>query len=249
MRHLQTFSIFESTGSLTPDQTFFLDKFVRGTWTLNSKGKIDVEGDFLAHREDLTDFMSLKFGRVTGDFRCDGNRLTSLDGAPSTVGGEFHCDNNRLTSLKGGPTKVGGDFNCRNNLITSLEDGPGEVGGDYDCSPNDGLVSLKGAPEILKKSFEGPGGIYIPSGVWSIDRIFKTWKRWKKTEDPRGKALLATLLTKEKLQKEIDEDPAGALADFKNHFSEPWFRELDLKWPGKMGPWVDLMGDAGELGF
>jgi hypothetical protein len=227
MRHLQSFSIFESTISLTWEQEAFLDNFVYGTWTLNPEGKIDVKGDFLGHDgiEKILDFKGLKFGRVTGDFWCFAIGLKTLTGSPSIVGG---------------------DFSCYQNDITSLEGGPEEVGGNYDCRPNDKLVSLKGAPEILKGSFKGPGEIWIPSGGWSSEGILKYWKE---TEDPKRKALLATLLTKERLQKEIDADPAAALGMLKNYFSDPWFRELDLKWSGKMGPWVDLMGDAGELGF
>jgi hypothetical protein len=31
-------------------------------------------------------------------------------GAPSSVGGDFHCDDNKLTSLEGAPESVGGNF-------------------------------------------------------------------------------------------------------------------------------------------
>ena len=36
-----------------------------------------------------------------GDFDCRGNQLTTLKGAPSSVGGDFVCDSNKLTSLEG----------------------------------------------------------------------------------------------------------------------------------------------------
>ena len=32
--------------------------------------------------------------KVTGDFYCHGNKLTSLVGAPSSVGGNFYCNGN-----------------------------------------------------------------------------------------------------------------------------------------------------------
>ena len=60
-----------------------------------------------------------------GSFCCDNNNLTSLEGAPSTVGGDFYCSNNNLTSLKGAPSTVGGDFYCYyNNNLTSLKGAP-----------------------------------------------------------------------------------------------------------------------------
>jgi hypothetical protein len=45
----------------------------------------------------------------------DDNQLTSLEGAPQSVGGYFSCSNNHLTSLKGAPQSVDGVFYCYNN--------------------------------------------------------------------------------------------------------------------------------------
>jgi hypothetical protein len=33
------------------------------------------------------------------------------------VGGNFYCDNNKITSLEGSPSSVGGYFYCSNNPI------------------------------------------------------------------------------------------------------------------------------------
>ena len=33
---------------------------------------------------------------VTGNFSCSDNNLTSLDGAPRSVGGDFDCSNNAI---------------------------------------------------------------------------------------------------------------------------------------------------------
>ena len=57
--------------------------------------------------------------RITGDFSCHNNQLTSLKGCPSSVGGDFSCSGNKLTSLKGCPSSVGGDFYCSNNQLTN----------------------------------------------------------------------------------------------------------------------------------
>jgi hypothetical protein len=224
MKHLQSFKIFESDERLTPEQEKFLDRCVIGSWTLNPDGKIDVEGDFQGDGY-LTDFKGLKFGRVSGDFWCHGNDLTSLDGAPSAVGKDFWCYRNDITSLEGGPQ---------------------EVGGNYDCTPNDNLVSLQGAPKILKGEFEGPGGISILSGGWSPEGIFETWK---KTRNPRGKELLGTLLTKERLQKAIDADPAGAMKMLRDYLSEDWLKGMKLIWPESTRDYVQALTDLGEIGF
>ena len=50
-------------------------------------------------------------------FNCSYNNLTSLDGAPKTVGSDFYCDNNKLTSLVGAPKTVGGSFDCSDNPV------------------------------------------------------------------------------------------------------------------------------------
>jgi len=90
---------------------------------------------------------------VTGDFGCTKLNLTSLEGAPETVGGHFICFENNLTTLRGAPKKVGGDFFCTSNKLTSLEGAPEEVGRDFRCSFNK-LTSLEGAPEKVGGDFE-----------------------------------------------------------------------------------------------
>jgi hypothetical protein len=56
-----------------------------------------------------------------GNFGCSYNKLTSLEGAPSSVGGNFGCSYNKLTSLEGAPASVGGYFICSYNQLTSLK--------------------------------------------------------------------------------------------------------------------------------
>ena len=58
--------------------------------------------------------------KVNGNFNCGDNKLTSLEGAPKTVGSYFDCDYNKLTSLEGAPETVGGDFSCNSNNLESL---------------------------------------------------------------------------------------------------------------------------------
>ena len=152
MRHIKTFSLFESVQILTPDQKDFLDKHTKGTWSLNpSTGLVDVDGNFDCSREGLKDFLGVRFGAVSGDFYCDGNNLKSLEGAPQTVGGNFNCSNN-LTSLAGAPETVGGNFDCGSNNLTSLAGAPETVGGNFDCD-NNNLTSLEGAPQTVVEDF------------------------------------------------------------------------------------------------
>ena len=92
------------------------------------------------------DGFTINFGKVTGSFNCSRLGLTSLKGAPQTVGGYFGCSDNQLTSLKGAPQTVGGEFDCRDNGLTSLRGAPQTVGNWFNCSENQ-LTSLEGAPQ------------------------------------------------------------------------------------------------------
>ena len=53
-------------------------------------------------------------------FNCGEFELTSLEGAPSSVGFYFNCSYNNLASLEGAPSSVGGNLSCFNNKLTSL---------------------------------------------------------------------------------------------------------------------------------
>jgi hypothetical protein len=154
MKNLKTYhQLFENAGELTPEQVEWLDSCTRGTWTLNPQtGLVDVKGHFNCSEQGLTDFKGVRFGVVSGDFYCYGNRLTTLEGAPQEIGGYFYCENNRLTSLVGAPQEVGFWFSCDHNQLTSLEGAPQKVGGDFICSNNQ-LTSLEGAPQRVRGSF------------------------------------------------------------------------------------------------
>ena len=89
-----------------------------------SNSIVDVVSDFNCADRDLADFSGVRFGMVTGSFRCSYNKLTSLEGAPVSVVKDFHCGNNHLTSLKGAPSEVGGNLYLGDNQLTSLEGAP-----------------------------------------------------------------------------------------------------------------------------
>ena len=108
--------------------------------------------DFRCSEQDLTDLKGVKFGKVNGYFSCYQNELTSLVGAPQTVGRDFYCGKNRLTSLVGAPQKIGGDFGCDNNHLTSLEGAPQIISRSFRCG-NNHLTTLEGAPKTVGGDF------------------------------------------------------------------------------------------------
>ena len=113
-------------------------------------GLVNVDGDV-----DISDRLTkipIKFGRVEGNFYCYNSKLTSLEGAPQSVGGHFNCRHSQLKSLEGAPQSVGGDFSCHNNQLTSLEGAPQRVGGYFSCY-NNKLITLEGGPEIVGGDF------------------------------------------------------------------------------------------------
>ena len=154
MRHLQTYRLFESAQTLTQDQKDFLNKYTKGgSWSLNpSTGLVDVDGDFYCSREGLNDLLGIRFGKAFWNFYCNGNNLTSLEGAPQTVGGDFYCSDNSLQTLEGAPQTVGGDFSCNKNKLTTIEGAPQIVNGAFYCSGNM-LTSLTGAPQTVGGEF------------------------------------------------------------------------------------------------
>ena len=121
----------ESAGvELTQEQKKWLDKCAKGRWKFNQQtGEVDVTGNFYCSRQSLDSFKGVRFGRVSGDFYCWGNNLTSLEGAPQSVGGSFYCSENKLTSLEGAPQSVDGGFECWDNNLTSLEGATQIAGG------------------------------------------------------------------------------------------------------------------------
>ena len=98
-----------------------LKSCIKGTYTINDDGSIDVEGSVNLSRKKLTK-IPFNFSKVSGVFRCYHNQLTSLDGAPNNVGSGFDCSDNQLTSLEGAPNNVGGYFYCYGNSNLSYSE-------------------------------------------------------------------------------------------------------------------------------
>ena len=120
-------------------------------YTINDDGSIDANGDVNLINRGLTE-LPLDFNRVSGNFFCSYNELTTLKGSPKYVGDVFYCGYNDLSSLEFGPIEVGGEFDCSKNKLTSLEFGPIEVGGSFYCSYNE-LTSLEFSPKEVGGDF------------------------------------------------------------------------------------------------
>jgi len=129
-----------------------LDISAKGLTRLPNLSSVKVLGYFSCHDNQLT---SLKGAprSVGGNFYCSFNQLTSLEHAPQTVGGHFFCSFNQLPSLEHAPQTVGGNFVCSINQLTSLEHAPQTVGGHFFCSYNQ-LTSLEHAPHTVGGSFD-----------------------------------------------------------------------------------------------
>jgi hypothetical protein len=88
----------------------FCQKYLEN-YTINSDGTIDVDGDVeLWNKLGDMEKLPVKFGKVSDDFFCLNNNLTTLEGCPKYVGRHFLYGGNNLTSLEHCPKYIGSDF-------------------------------------------------------------------------------------------------------------------------------------------
>jgi len=176
-----------------------------------------------------------------GDFSCSDNQLTSLEGAPSSVGGDFSCTNNKLVTLEDAPTSVDGDFSCWNNKITSLEGAPSSVGGYFNCY-NNKLTTLEGAPSSV-------GGNFICSynhltSLTGIHRILKQMKgNFYVYGNPLKSNIIGLLLVKG--CKELHLDNKQVMEIMNKHLKSPFGHLRVLECQSEMldadlGEWAEL---------
>ena len=231
MKYLQSFSVFESqtSGTLTPEQEAFLNRYTRGTWSVNpATGLVDVQGSFDCSNRGLKSLGGIRFGMVTGNFSCADNQLTNLEGAPQTVEGYFYCVRNELTTLVGAPQTVTGNFYCAYNQLTTLIGAPRTVEGDFLC-PDNKLTTLEGAPQTVGGGFycysnklttlvgapqTVEGDFYwdafkLESGEWNL----AGWLQVLRTGSTDAKRLILTLpyLQPDWWNSELSKDPARTI--------------------------------------
>jgi hypothetical protein len=177
MKNLFTYKIFENEQEpirkvFTREQLSWIDKCTSGSWIYNSMtGKVDVNGSFDCSNQGLSDFKGIEFGVVSDQFRCNNNKLTTLEGSPekvrdftcignllkNLVGGpvevqSYQAAMNELESMEGSPVKVRGPMSVRNNFLKSLDGSPEYVIGDFNCSDNM-LKTMEGAPKQVGGDF------------------------------------------------------------------------------------------------
>lgn len=131
--------------SLNDTERLLLD--LKLTYRKKPDGTYEAVGDVDLGARGLTKLPDLSNVSLTGSFICSGNALTSLKGAPRTVGENFDCRENLLETLEGSPVWVRGNFCASLNRLMTLEGGPRFVDGGYYCNGNS-LASLKGAPQL-----------------------------------------------------------------------------------------------------
>jgi hypothetical protein len=100
----------------------FLNEVVKGTWVINSDGKVDVVGSVSIMNLNIPDCKTLpfKFGKITGDFYLRFSNVSSFKNFPDYIENDFWCHNNySLTSLEHFPEYVGDNiyFGANNGLI------------------------------------------------------------------------------------------------------------------------------------
>ena len=190
MKHLIPFRIYEAqtTSGLTEEQQEFLNKYTKGTWSINpTTGLVDVQGNFDCSHRSLKSLQGISFGHVSGNFDCSDNQLTSLAGAPQKVDGNFDCRSSQLQSLEGAPHTVNGNFFCQYNQLTSLKGAPQTVGRYFFCESNK-LTSLEGAPRTVGGFFLSDK-LELEEGKWNM----QGWLEVLNTGTAEAKKLILTL--------------------------------------------------------
>jgi hypothetical protein len=95
--------------------------------TINDDLTVDTTGSVIV-RERGNVFkngrLPIKFGSVGYDFDVVNTGLTTLEGAPHTVGDTFMCSANKLTTLEHGPQKVSYGYVIGTNPLINLEGFP-----------------------------------------------------------------------------------------------------------------------------
>ena len=82
----------EASKHLTPEQIEWCNKHIDGAWSVNAQGEVIARKKNLSFKNKTFEKFPVKFADVKGDFDCHGcTSLTSLEGAPTSVGGDFSC--------------------------------------------------------------------------------------------------------------------------------------------------------------
>lgn len=105
-------------------------KYQIENYSINPDGSIDVDENVKLQEMELSE-LPLIFNKVSGNFNCFRNKLTSLVGSPKHVAGDFYCYDNPLVSLVGCPETIMGSCYISGTPIQNLVGCPSYVGGTF----------------------------------------------------------------------------------------------------------------------
>lgn len=172
-------------------------------YRINEDLTVDVIGSTFLDRKNLT-YFPVQFGTIGGNFYCQFNQLTSLEGAPHTVYGMFNCIGNQLTTLEFSPTKVNGDFRCSDNPLSSLEYATPEVKENFECL-NCPLVSTFGLEKInIGKNFIHGWNMDTFDKISSISKQLENYYKFDKLSNKMLANISGIVLEKVKLEASIN---------------------------------------------
>ncbi len=116
-------------------------------YIINDDLSIHVNGSVYLTDMGLTK-LPLNFNKVSGDFWCNDNQLTSLEGAPLKIS-TLLCENNIIYTFDNAPMYINGVFRCNGNPIFEIWN----LFRDYDkieffndCDP---IRKVNGKPAII----------------------------------------------------------------------------------------------------
>lgn len=97
----------------------WLDKMKIKNYKINDDLKVDVYGDVNISGKYLN-YIPVQFGKVSGNFFCNNNNLTTLKGCPIYLQYDLSCRNNNLITLEYAPKKP---YDYGQNPCTVIYDG------------------------------------------------------------------------------------------------------------------------------
>ena len=137
-------------------------------------GLITMKTTCVGYRRIAKGVLPFKFKEAHSDFIVAGMKLKSLEGCPMYVSGDFHCEQNLLTSLQGAPLEAE-HLDCSHNLLTSLE------GCTPDCFEivcnNNLLTSLETCPPTEQLWATDNPFQHFRNTPSHIDEVTITWRK------------------------------------------------------------------------
>lgn len=111
---------------------------------VNTYSTVDLSQKYLEN-------ISIKFGKVEGNFYCSYNELKTFQGFPDEISGSLHVDHNKIAQIDYLP-RVGESINLSFNRIKKLNNIPCIVNGNFYIN-NNKISNLSGCPKTVKGSF------------------------------------------------------------------------------------------------